>query len=65
MADLQKVYTKVVKTLKEMMEMSHQGHLVALAMMIMCIVLNRNVKMKQGVQEWVLPILEHPYLAFR
>ena len=28
MTDRQKVYTKVVKTLKQMMEMSHQGHLV-------------------------------------
>ena len=45
MTDRQKVYTKVVKTLKEMMEMSHQGHLVTLAMMITGIVLSRNAQL--------------------
>jgi hypothetical protein len=45
MTDRQKIYTKVVKTLKEMMEMSHQGHLVTLAMMITGIVLSRNAQL--------------------
>jgi hypothetical protein len=42
MTDREKVYTKVVKTLKEMIEMSHQGHLVNRAMMILGIVLRNN-----------------------
>ena len=47
MTDRHKVYTKVVKTLKQMMEMSHQGHLVTLAMMITGIVLSRNAQLSQ------------------
>ena len=47
MTDRQKVYTKVVKTLKEMMEMSHQGHLVTLAMLITGIVMGRNAQLSQ------------------
>jgi len=51
MTDRQKVYTKVVKTLKQMMEMSHQGHLVTLAMMITGIVLSRNAQLSQMSSE--------------
>ena len=45
MTDRHKVYTKVVKTLKQMMEMDHQGHLVTLAMMITGIVMGRNAQL--------------------
>ncbi|MFC1997854.1 IS4 family transposase [Chloroflexota bacterium] len=45
MTDRHKVYTKVVKTLKQMMEMDHQGHLVTLAMMITGIVIGRNAQL--------------------
>jgi len=51
MTDRHKVYTKVVKTLKQMMEMSHQGHLVTLAMMITGIVLSRNAQLSQMSSE--------------
>jgi hypothetical protein len=51
MTDRQKVYKKVVKTLKQMMEMSHQGHLVTLAMMITGIVLSRNAQLSQMSSE--------------
>lgn len=48
MTDRHKVgYTKVVKTLKRMMEMNHQGHLVTLAMMIIGIVPSRNAQLSQ------------------
>jgi len=47
MTDREKVYTKVVKELKEMMEMSHQGHLVTLAMLITDIVMGRNAQLSQ------------------
>ena len=46
MTDRHKVYTKVVKTLKQMMEMSHQGYLATLAMMITGIV-RRNAQLSQ------------------
>jgi hypothetical protein len=51
MTDRDKVYTKVVKTLKQMMEMSHQGHLVTLAMMITGIVMSRNAQLSQMSSE--------------
>ncbi len=35
------VYTKVLKVLKEMMKLSHSGHLLTLAMMIAGIVTSR------------------------
>lgn len=47
MTDQKKVYTKVVKTLKGMMRMDHQGHLVTLAMMITGIVMSRNAQLSQ------------------
>lgn len=45
MTDRHKVYTKVLKSLKQMMEMDHQGHLVTLAMMITGIVMGRNAQL--------------------
>jgi len=51
MTDRHKVYTKVVKTLKRVMEMSHQGHVVTLAMMITGIVLSRNAQLSQMSSE--------------
>lgn len=47
MTDQKKVYTKVMKTLKGMMKMGHQGHLATLAMMITGIVMNRNAQLSQ------------------
>ena len=51
MTDREKVYTKVVKTLKETMKMDHQGHLVTLAMMITGIVMSRNAQLSQMSSE--------------
>lgn len=45
MTDRHKVYTKILKSLKQMMEMDHQGHLVTLAMMITGIVMGRNAQL--------------------
>lgn len=45
MTDRHKVYTKVLKSLKQMMQMHHQGHLVTLAMMITGIVMSRNAQL--------------------
>jgi len=45
MTDRQKVYRKVLKTLKEQLQMSHQGHVVTLAMMISGIVLSRKAQL--------------------
>ena len=47
MTNREKVYTKVMKTLKQMMNMEHQGHLVTLAMMITGIGLSRNAQLSQ------------------
>ena len=47
MTDRQEVYTKVVKTLKQMLEIDHQGHLVTLAMMVTGIVISRNAQLSQ------------------
>ena len=56
--DRRKVYTKVVKTLKQMMEMSHQGHLVTLAMMITGIVLSRDAQLSQMSSEVPVAVKE-------
>lgn len=45
MTDRQKVYTKVLKTLKEQLQLSHQGHVVTLAMMITGIVMSRKAQL--------------------
>jgi hypothetical protein len=51
MTDRQEVYTKVVKTLKQMLEIDHQGHLVTLAMMVTGIVISRNAQLSQMSSE--------------
>jgi len=45
MTDRDKVYTKVKKTIKQMMKLDHQGQVVTLAMMISGIVLSRNAQL--------------------
>src|SRR5512133_1517971 len=45
MTDRHKVYTKVLKTLKEIMKLSHPGHVVTLAMMVTGIVISRNAQL--------------------
>lgn len=51
MTDRQKVYRKVLKTLKEQLQMSHQGHVVTLAMMVSGIVLSRKAQLAVMSQE--------------
>jgi len=45
MTDRHRVYTKVKKTLKQMLKLDHQGQVVTLAMMITGIVLSRNAQL--------------------
>jgi hypothetical protein len=45
MTDRYRVYTKVKKTLKQMLKLDHQGQLVTLAMMISGIVMSRNAQL--------------------
>jgi hypothetical protein len=45
MTDRYKVYTKVLKVLKEMLKLSHPGHVVTLAMLIAGIVMSRNAQL--------------------
>jgi hypothetical protein len=45
MTDRYKVYTKVLKVLKEMLTLSHPGHVLTLAMMIAGIVTGRNAQL--------------------
>lgn len=45
MTDRHKVYTKVLKTLKEIMKLSHPGHVVTLAMMVTGIVISKNAQL--------------------
>ena len=47
MTDRYKVYTKILKKLKQMMEMSHQGHVVTLAMMITGIIMGQKAQLSQ------------------
>jgi len=58
MTDRHKVYTKVGKTLKQMMQMDHQGHLVTLAMMITGIVIGRNAQL--SVMSTATALLKFP-----
>ena len=51
MSDRKKVYTELVETLKEIMEMGHQAHLVTLAMMMIGIVLRRNAQLSMMSSE--------------
>lgn len=45
MTDRHRVYTKVKKTLKQMLKLDHQGQVVTLAMMISGIVMSRNAQL--------------------
>jgi hypothetical protein len=45
MTDHHKVYTKVLKTMKEIMKLSHPGHVTTLAMMITGIVMSRKAQL--------------------
>ena len=45
MTDRHRVYTKVLKMLKQMLELSHQGHVVTLAMMITGIVMGHKAQL--------------------
>jgi hypothetical protein len=45
MTDRYKVYTKVLKVLKEMVTLSHPGHVLTLAMLIAGIVTGRNAQL--------------------
>lgn len=47
MTDRQRVYTKVLKTLKGQLRMFHQGHVVTLAMMITGIVMSGKAQLSQ------------------
>ena len=52
MTDRHKVYTKVLKTLKQMMELYHQGHVVTLAMMITGIVMSQKAQLSEMSQKF-------------
>ncbi len=56
MSDRRRVYTKVLKTLKEMLKMVHQGHVVTLAMMITGIVMSRKTQLSVMSEE--IPVKE-------
>jgi hypothetical protein len=45
MTDRYKVYTKVLKVLKEMLKLSHQGHVLTPAMLISGIVVSRKAQL--------------------
>lgn len=51
MTDHYRVYTKVLKKLKQMLELSHQGHLLTLALMITGIVTGRNAQLSKISEE--------------
>ena len=55
MTDRHRVYTKVKKTLKQMMKLDHQGQVVTLAMMISGIVMSRKAQLSTMSSE--IPIL--------
>jgi hypothetical protein len=51
MTDHYRVYTKVLKTLKQMMGLAHQGHIQTLALMITGIVIGRNAQLSKISEE--------------
>ena len=51
MTDRYKVYTKVLKTLKQMVKMHHAGHVVTLAMMIAGIVMSKKAQLSEMSNE--------------
>ena len=58
MTDRYKVYTKVLKTLKQLMQMKHQGHVVTLAMMVAGIVMGRKAQLSVMSSEVPVAIKE-------
>lgn len=55
MTDRYQVYRKVLKVLKEMMQLSHPGHLVTLAMLIAGIVVSRHAQLARISSETATP----------
>ena len=51
MTDRYKVYTKVLKTLKQMVKLHHPGHVVTLAMMIAGIVMSKKAQLSEMSNE--------------
>jgi hypothetical protein len=51
MTDRYKVYTKVLKTLKQMVKLDHPGHVVTLAMMIAGIVMSKKAQLSEMSNE--------------
>jgi hypothetical protein len=51
MTDCYKVYTIVLKTLKQMIKLHHPGHVVTLAMMIVGIVLSKKAQLSEMSDE--------------
>ena len=51
MTDRYKVYTKVLKTLKQMVKLHHPGHVVTLAMMITGIVMSKKAQLSEMSNE--------------
>ena len=51
MTDQYRVYTKVKKTLKQIMKLDHPGHVVTLAMMITGIVMSRKAQLSSMSSE--------------
>ena len=51
MTDRHRVYTKVKKTLKQIMKLDHQGQVVTLAMMIAGIVMSRKAQLSEMSSE--------------
>ena len=49
MTDRYKVYTKVLKTLKQMVKLHHSGRVVTLAMMIAGIVMSKKAQLFGGL----------------
>jgi hypothetical protein len=55
MTDRYKVYTKVLKTIKPLIKLSHSGHVVTLAMMITGIVLSKKAQLSEMSSEIPVP----------
>ena len=51
MTDRYKVYTKIMKTLKQMVKLHHPGHVVTLAMMITGIVMSKKAQLSEMSSE--------------
>jgi hypothetical protein len=51
MTDRYKIYTKVLKTLKQMVKLQHPGHVVTLVMMIAGIVMSKKAQLSEMSNE--------------